>query len=722
MLRLIVLLSLFGVVCYGQLRPWTPRDSLHGRDVVLLNGVAASIAPDGKHAFILTNAYVTEVDGIETRLEIFEIPQAAGGVTALQKGVDVITSVTRTVRKGTPLLNLGDRSSSEKGAIGSVRWSSSGEVVNFLAYDEKDSVSLFAVSLTDGRVLKRAETIDGISWYAWEGGGGIYRRSVVLNERQLQENYPTALIASASQANSRPSSNIHLCSTLHSGESVVRLRKGEYIDKALVNSQGTFAACAVFGWSSPSTLGVVDLRSGAVAYFPALTQYGLTNIAAIWNRAGTKLIVASAQSRIITADTEFEVFEVDPHAKSVISKKIQLDRTEQGVAFGASEVGATLVRISIDIGNQRSPLRLESDGRWIGNQEWKILDLAVGNAAAVYMPQDYNTPPSRILIGSSTIVGKSASDSKASRTYATEIHWNDGHGKEQAAGLYLPSDRPLSGKVPLVVQAYYYDPTRYQPDGSQPPADAAQSLVSRGFAVLQLNILGLFGFKEGERFIERLEHALRAVERVAPIDRGRLGIIGFSRGGYFALYASVFPGEFIFGATVCCDASTGSIPQYLSSIAASHRVGADLDRSGYVVGAEKVNGGTLWAAQDAWVGHDLLLNADKCTAAVLFTYHSILQMEGADTTSGAFLRTKRAFEQWGFPTGEHTLEFPRERLAMSEASVDWMSFWLLDQENPDPQKYIQSLRWRKIRVDWKKTQVEEAAGKLRTEIARETKS
>jgi hypothetical protein len=49
------------------------------------------------------------------------------------------------------------------------------------------------------------------------------------------------------------------------------------------------------------------------------------------------------------------------------------------------------------------------------------------------------------------------------------------------------------------------------------------------------------------------------------------------------------------------------------------------------------------------------------------------------------------------PDGTHILEKPWERMVSQQGDVDWFSFWLKGEENPDPAKAEQYKRWRELR-------------------------
>jgi hypothetical protein len=61
------------------------------------------------------------------------------------------------------------------------------------------------------------------------------------------------------------------------------------------------------------------------------------------------------------------------------------------------------------------------------------------------------------------------------------------------------------------------------------------------------------------------------------------------------------------------------------------------------------------------------------------------------------LRAEAAVEVYAFP-GEAHLKFrPCHKLATYERSFDWLRFWLLGEEDPNPAKADQYARWRGMR-------------------------
>jgi len=68
-------------------------------------------------------------------------------------------------------------------------------------------------------------------------------------------------------------------------------------------------------------------------------------------------------------------------------------------------------------------------------------------------------------------------------------------------------------------------------------------------------------------------------------------------------------------------------------------------------------------------------------------------------------RLDRAVDFLYIPAGTHILEKPWDRMASQQTNVDWFSFWLKGDEDADPVKAEQYMRWRKLREKQAKVKV-----------------
>jgi dipeptidyl aminopeptidase/acylaminoacyl peptidase len=260
----------------------------------------------------------------------------------------------------------------------------------------------------------------------------------------------------------------------------------------------------------------------------------------------------------------------------------------------------------------------------------------------------------------------------------------------------LPRNYSSGVRVPLVMQGHHYAPQVFLPDGPYSTTAAAQPLLARGMAVLQVEGMDLDvnTDREGAEFVEIIDSAVEALVAQGIADPTRIGLTGFSRGGYQAFYAITHPGRVHLSAVVIADTATGSYPRYL--INTGHGLPTE---SFNMVGDQ-----TFWNHKAQWLKNETTFNVDRVTTPALFTANGGSPYpEQSLETIGAFALNKKPMEYLYFPDGYHQLRRPRERLAAIDAIVDWMSFWLQDYENPDPGKAEQYARWRPMREMQKAT-------------------
>ena len=63
-------------------------------------------------------------------------------------------------------------------------------------------------------------------------------------------------------------------------------------------------------------------------------------------------------------------------------------------------------------------------------------------------------------------------------------------------------------------------------------------------------------------------------------------------------------------------------------------------------------------------------------------------------------RLKRPVELVFMPEGGHILERPRDRMVSQRGNVDWFCFWLKGEEDSEPAKAGQYVRWHELRNEW----------------------
>lgn len=285
------------------------------------------------------------------------------------------------------------------------------------------------------------------------------------------------------------------------------------------------------------------------------------------------------------------------------------------------------------------------------------------------------------------------------------IRWREPDGAEHSGGLTLPPGYAKGQRLPLVIQAYYYYPQFFLPDGPHPSSDSAQALAARGFAILQIDLGYAHGGRpaihpddEGEILLHRIEAAVAELNQLGIVDIRRVGLTGFSRAGYQTFYSITHPRKLRIAAAVVDDSFTGSYGEYLI-YAASH------EPPDYFESFDILYGGTFWEQKPSWLERETTFNVDRVQGATLFTdrgkgLYSQLTLQ----TVGAFRMARKPIEFIYMPAAAHAVQRPRERQVLMDAVVDWMSFWLQGYEDPTDTKKEMYTRWRSWRAELARTQ------------------
>lgn len=311
---------------------------------------------------------------------------------------------------------------------------------------------------------------------------------------------------------------------------------------------------------------------------------------------------------------------------------------------------------------------------------------------SVQLKQNGNSPPRLIASQGGRCIILADADSLLSEVWFARtqpFQWTEPDGKVQTGGLMLPRGYQRTQRIPVVIQNYYYLPEFFLPDGPHPgTTDAAQSLVARGIAVLQIDLIpssapGL----EGPNFVERIDSIVDALIAHGVADEARIGATGFSRGGYQVSFAVTHPGRYPLAAAVVDDSVTFNY--------------AELLFSGQPESARINGSATFWENPERWLVLDTSFNTHRVRTPALFVWSSPEKSGRVDdypsdliATANAYRLNNKPFEGLVFPRGLHLLYRPQEHLELQRSVVEWMAFWLKDEA---PNDVARAARWKKLR-------------------------
>ena len=211
------------------------------------------------------------------------------------------------------------------------------------------------------------------------------------------------------------------------------------------------------------------------------------------------------------------------------------------------------------------------------------------------------------------------------------VEFLDTDGRKRRASLLLPPNYVKGRPVPMIVIVYggalrsqrIHD---FDSHGCLCPFDS-YLFAANGFAVLQPDVP--LGPRDPRRGIPR--SVAPAVNRVIDLgiaDPARIGVLGFSYGGYSVL-ALITQTE-MFAAAVSC-AGAVNLTSYYGALNET----GDTTWLGWCESGQARLGGSLWRARDAYIENSSLFYLDRVTTPLLLV--------SGDDDPGAFAQASETF-------------------------------------------------------------------------------
>jgi dipeptidyl aminopeptidase/acylaminoacyl peptidase len=230
-------------------------------------------------------------------------------------------------------------------------------------------------------------------------------------------------------------------------------------------------------------------------------------------------------------------------------------------------------------------------------------------------------------------------------------------------------------------------------DGIFPTANSARALAARGLVVLQVGEITTDAEATPREPSENgTAGYVAAVERLAAegvVDPEKVGVIGFSRTGWYVLDSLIHRPE-LFRVATLAECTAESYYEYLMN---ADYLG--LQRAKGI--AEGIGPEPFGPGLTRWISDSPGFNTDKIRVPVLFEEHSPVALVYSWDLYASLRLQGKPVELLYFRNGEHILFKPRQRLASQEMNVDWFDFWLNGHEDPDPAKTDQYVRWRALK-------------------------
>jgi dipeptidyl aminopeptidase/acylaminoacyl peptidase len=274
------------------------------------------------------------------------------------------------------------------------------------------------------------------------------------------------------------------------------------------------------------------------------------------------------------------------------------------------------------------------------------------------------------------------------------VNWTGKKGEPLTGGLVYPVDYAPGNRYPLVIQTHGFSPSVYLLDGSFTTAFAAEALANNGVLVLQLpesplEQIDKVGPGRGPAMQSQLESAIDYLDRLGLIDRERVGLVGFSMTG-FAVVHTLMKSSYHFAVATSAE---GNDWGYWSYIFLGNSVP-------WASQSEGPYGGPPWNKNwEPWLRNSISFNYDKIHTPLRLESdgNDHAQIIGEWENFVALKRLHKPVDLIFVSHGEHPVVKPWDRMTSQQGNVEWLLFWLKNEEDPDPAKSEQYARWHGLR-------------------------
>jgi dipeptidyl aminopeptidase/acylaminoacyl peptidase len=298
-----------------------------------------------------------------------------------------------------------------------------------------------------------------------------------------------------------------------------------------------------------------------------------------------------------------------------------------------------------------------------------------------------------------------------------EVHWRTSTGFDASGIVLLPPDYVKGKRYPMVIHTKPFGNV-FACSWGDFPSFAPQPIANAGIVYLGPGTMdsresnqkeedyypkgypgyqGVGGIAEAAFAMDLWDSAVKTLDQQGLVDGSKVGIIGFSRTGWYT--------EFIL--------SHSRVPYRAATVADNVQYSMGeywlLHDSSTIKSFDNTYGGPPYGASlKKWLDYSISFNLDKIHAPLLMEQMGSgvpyrnqqsppMNLTSAFEVFTGLNRLKKPVELYYYPNDDHTPEHPEARLATMQRNVDWYRFWLQGYERPDPEDAQQYVRWRKLR-------------------------
>lgn len=353
-----------------------------------------------------------------------------------------------------------------------------------------------------------------------------------------------------------------------------------------------------------------------------------------------------------------------------------------------------------------------------GNMFYRFAELASDGIRVIGDYENSATPPELFLYSvgqeSVSIIDKLNPEfDSLTIARADQIHWKTSTGYEVSGTLLLPPGYDKERKYPLVIQTKPDDGWFVCDSGANhDPSFAPQPMANANMLYLIRSYPEQWSERDershypkgypgqvGEAAFQTdlWDSAVDTLDKMGMIDHDRIGIIGFSRSGWYTEF-SLAHARTHYRAATAADNVKYSLGEYWMSHDLFTMNLYDLMYGGPPYGDTLKN----------WLMYSPSFNLDKIHTPLLLEvmgygtpYSDSVRPPVSIATdfeiASGLMRLNTPTELYYYPKEVHQPEHPQARLASLQRNLDWYRFWLQDFERPNPEDPDQYVRWRKLR-------------------------
>jgi dipeptidyl aminopeptidase/acylaminoacyl peptidase len=190
-----------------------------------------------------------------------------------------------------------------------------------------------------------------------------------------------------------------------------------------------------------------------------------------------------------------------------------------------------------------------------------------------------------------------------------------------------------------------------------------------------------------------VESAVAMLTQRQIIDPAKVGLIGFSRGGWYVDYALVHSKIHFRAATTTDNVQYSFVEYYL------------WHNKAVSSGLETMYGGPPYGKSlQNWLDYSISFNLDKIKTPLLMEVNGYGKKDNLPNRPPDNLAVKeelfvglkelnKPVELYYYPNEQHQVDHPLARIASLQRNVDWFRFWLQDYKRPTPEDPEQYARW-----------------------------